>query len=457
MASIIDYSRLTSHALAVDEDLGARTPNPPSFCDISGHAPAPRRQGSSTPDWASQVAGIMPSDIPTLMDKLTLVDEKRPSAHKSGYESLLHTVARIGPPPGLSLQSVAVEDGMAAIIPPPPTAPSAIGLDSVSNTSTVSLGTVGHPHSCGQACRYVRRKGGCRDGAMCKDCHQCSWRRGQPAKEKTPAAGNMDILEAPMLEASSLEVSHADRSAKPSQAASKASPLAISLASSIAAQPSEEPFPVCSPCSSVPAVYIPQGLEEVIEQQLQERAARCIREAESLSAIAPHGGFSAYPSAKEGLGQETAKPAAPVLPLRPKASSNERSLGSVGHPYNCGSACRYVWRKVGCRMGADCPDCHLCPWRRGMSPKEPSEPSTPSTAASASGASTTNFHQITGFAPNSASGLSKSEPAYVHFRASASYDQSQPFQGSPAPMVSSPIPGASLKEVLGGWTRASRQ
>mmetsp|Transcript_6157 Transcript_6157/g.14715 ORF Transcript_6157/g.14715 Transcript_6157/m.14715 type:complete len:303 (-) Transcript_6157:203-1111(-) len=40
------------------------------------------------------------------------------------------------------------------------------------------------------------------------------------------------------------------------------------------------------------------------------------------------------------------------------------SLGSLGHPYRCGPACRYRWRVSGCRNGADCLCCHFCHWRR---------------------------------------------------------------------------------------------
>jgi len=44
-------------------------------------------------------------------------------------------------------------------------------------TSSLSIGTRGHPHSCAGACRYIRRKTGCRDGAACPNCHACIWRR----------------------------------------------------------------------------------------------------------------------------------------------------------------------------------------------------------------------------------------------------------------------------------------
>lgn len=45
--------------------------------------------------------------------------------------------------------------------------------------SLLSLGSIGHPHSCTGACRYVKRKGGCRDGLRCTQCHLCFWRRDE--------------------------------------------------------------------------------------------------------------------------------------------------------------------------------------------------------------------------------------------------------------------------------------
>eukprot|EP00930_Biecheleria_cincta_P027135 TRINITY_DN19060_c0_g1_i1.p1 TRINITY_DN19060_c0_g1~~TRINITY_DN19060_c0_g1_i1.p1 ORF type:complete len:276 (-),score=44.09 TRINITY_DN19060_c0_g1_i1:156-983(-) len=44
-------------------------------------------------------------------------------------------------------------------------------------TEAWSRGTLGHPYSCGAACKYARRKGGCREGTQCLNCHQCHWRR----------------------------------------------------------------------------------------------------------------------------------------------------------------------------------------------------------------------------------------------------------------------------------------
>jgi hypothetical protein len=40
-----------------------------------------------------------------------------------------------------------------------------------------STGSMGHPFSCGESCKYFRRKGGCRDGINCQKCHLCYWSR----------------------------------------------------------------------------------------------------------------------------------------------------------------------------------------------------------------------------------------------------------------------------------------
>mmetsp|Transcript_23599 Transcript_23599/g.60274 ORF Transcript_23599/g.60274 Transcript_23599/m.60274 type:complete len:277 (-) Transcript_23599:458-1288(-) len=55
----------------------------------------------------------------------------------------------------------------------------------------LNLGSVGHPHNCGQPCRYALRRGGCHDGIACPDCHQCQWRRGLPPKRQLLAGSVM--------------------------------------------------------------------------------------------------------------------------------------------------------------------------------------------------------------------------------------------------------------------------
>ncbi|CAD7955675.1 unnamed protein product [Amoebophrya sp. A120] len=55
---------------------------------------------------------------------------------------------------------------------------------------------------------------------------------------------------------------------------------------------------------------------------------------------------------------------APAERVLSSVDSGSMSVGSIGHPHSCKSACRYVKRKGGCRYGNQCPNCHLCFWRR---------------------------------------------------------------------------------------------
>lgn len=168
---------------------------------------------------------------------------------------------RPSPPPGLPVPAVPVPVGPVAGSAKPPTVPLPTPLAPLAPPNAVqyqgepapepppapeaawpSEGSKRHPVACQGACRYVKRKGGCRDGARCRKCHLCFWRRD----------GEKD-----------------------------------------------------------------------------------------------HTG-------DEGLTAEAVT--AEVLPP---------SGGTAGHPERCGAPCRYVWRKGGCRNGANCPNCHACFWRRG--------------------------------------------------------------------------------------------
>lgn len=52
--------------------------------------------------------------------------------------------------------------------------------------SLASMGSFGHPHSCGVPCKYLKRKLGCRNGAKCVCCHLCQFVR--PARANALAA-----------------------------------------------------------------------------------------------------------------------------------------------------------------------------------------------------------------------------------------------------------------------------
>jgi len=53
----------------------------------------------------------------------------------------------------------------------------------------VSKGSVGHPFTCAEPCKYVFKKNrGCKDGAVCSRCHLCKWTRQGPRKAKNAAS-----------------------------------------------------------------------------------------------------------------------------------------------------------------------------------------------------------------------------------------------------------------------------
>lgn len=87
----------------------------------------------------------------------------------------------IRPPPGLVLSSTPA--GPAYVIqavesiPAPPLVPQEFVRAKPQPASQVSWGSTGHPTSCADACQYLRRKGGCRDGSECPKCHLCFWQR----------------------------------------------------------------------------------------------------------------------------------------------------------------------------------------------------------------------------------------------------------------------------------------
>ncbi|CAE8584863.1 unnamed protein product [Polarella glacialis] len=98
-------------------------------------------------------------------------------------------------PPGLTREQVGADSEAASVVFPqvlessvkhsvPPPEPHA-RASTWGVSQVVSKGTVGHPTLCASACRYVKRKGGCMDGAACQHCHQCFWHKG-PSEAAAP-------------------------------------------------------------------------------------------------------------------------------------------------------------------------------------------------------------------------------------------------------------------------------
>mmetsp|Transcript_58709 Transcript_58709/g.128947 ORF Transcript_58709/g.128947 Transcript_58709/m.128947 type:complete len:247 (-) Transcript_58709:110-850(-) len=51
-------------------------------------------------------------------------------------------------------------------------------------------------------------------------------------------------------------------------------------------------------------------------------------------------------------------------PRATKPCDDQGSNGSVGHPFTCAGPCKYFSKPRGCKDGASCNRCHICPWKR---------------------------------------------------------------------------------------------
>lgn len=149
-------------------------------------------------DEDNEVASILFNDsslpqraLPQPWDQKVLLPPPPPPFNASGSSSdaLDSLVLTIPPPPGLPHPaSKETRAGEAALT---------VGTHGGSKESSEiirSIGSVGHPTSCGAPCRYVKRKGGCRNGQACRECHLCQWHRERANKaDKAPVSIPLSI------------------------------------------------------------------------------------------------------------------------------------------------------------------------------------------------------------------------------------------------------------------------
>lgn len=195
------------------------------------------------------------------------------------------------PPPGLALQEQ-------------PSQTQEHGKNHSFGDEMVSLGTLGHPHACAEACAYVKRKGGCRDADQCLKCHLCFWRRPARGLDKAPAQ----------------------------DAVAAAAP----------------------PDSAVPPPPAPvPGL-----------ALRAPPRRGASSTGAPSSGPTATAAAAQGW---LAVPGPGMFGRNGYDTQDVNgppSVGSLGHPTDCGEACKFSMKGGVCKDGRWCVRCHLCAWTR---------------------------------------------------------------------------------------------
>jgi len=170
-----------------------------------------------------------------------------------------------------------------------------------------SVGTLGHPHTCAGACKYVKRKSGCRNGAQCLDCHLCHWQR--TPLPKPPAEFDPSFW-------LDRELNHG------LQVPQK--PAVRDILPQTIAPPQRPQFLQCEPC-------------KVEIGSTGGRPSSVIGRPDFLNGLTDDGVTDTQACA---------------------------SVGSIGHPYSCGIACKYARKQKGCKDGNLCVCCHLCIWRR---------------------------------------------------------------------------------------------
>lgn len=232
-----------------------------------------------------------------------------------------------GPLPiGRQVESKVLDD---AGIPPPPqphpvARPSAGWQEKIGQSHVISVGSVGHPFRCAEACKYVKRKGGCRDGANCTKCHECFWSR-------LPAGEGLEQLKIQ-------EPVHPVETAQPFSVGSAGHPYTCSAACKYVWRKQGcrdgADCPNCHYCK-----WQRRPKEESESPTLEGLDSMLVN-------IPPPPGLT------------------PMQPMEAKPQENLSSLGSLGHPYSCGLACKYVGKAKGCKDGTLCPNCHLCRWSR---------------------------------------------------------------------------------------------
>jgi len=170
----------------------------------------------------------------------------------------------------------------------------------------ISKGSVGHPFACAAACKYVKRKGGCRDGANCLLCHECFWSK---TSSKDSEKRN-------------------DDQAKVEEAA-RARPVLVSTEEDLTLEFTR----LLSTSTEACSLLTPLRQDSYPASDILGFSMGC---PPGLQGFAP-----------PGL----------EMPLA-------MNPGSLGHPYSCGPACKYVLKSRGCKDGDNCTHCHLCHWTR---------------------------------------------------------------------------------------------
>jgi len=353
---------------------GPPTPATPPFAYPSGYAysgDGEIRDDTVTPSGTGQ--------LPFNSDKLSAV-----LCRKLGE---LKAPATIRPPPGLPLDEAVKVDISADWEVPPPPVPEP-GFERVKQgLAQASNGSIGHPLHCAEACQYYRRKGGCRDGAGCSKCHQCFWQRSAPAKDWSPHQMEFDGLYAAIAEGlparvvimSSAPGLEGNSCCLPSSEGSRGHPYSCASPCKYARRKigcrdgancpnchhcqwrrdgvSEDSSPSVNEATRLTKVEVTPVVTKAFSDTIHLKLEQLCLQTKGQEAEASGSTTTATSGEDSVLGAVSS-----ISP--PLFGEDVPTVGSIGHPFSCSSACKYHSKPKGCKDGRCCVRCHLCSWRR---------------------------------------------------------------------------------------------
>jgi hypothetical protein len=91
-------------------------------------------------------------------------------------------------PASQSVDGTSSESASEEFAPPPICLPVLAG-------NAPSCGSIGHPYTCAEACKYARKKRGFKDGLACTRCHLCVWLHKRHPTSSKSAAAKEDVKE----------------------------------------------------------------------------------------------------------------------------------------------------------------------------------------------------------------------------------------------------------------------
>eukprot|EP00931_Biecheleriopsis_adriatica_P022398 TRINITY_DN14404_c0_g1_i1.p1 TRINITY_DN14404_c0_g1~~TRINITY_DN14404_c0_g1_i1.p1 ORF type:complete len:517 (-),score=94.73 TRINITY_DN14404_c0_g1_i1:21-1571(-) len=281
----------------------------------------------------------------------------------------------------------------------------------------VSLGSLGHPHHCAWPCRFIKRPAGCLGKEACPRCHLCTWSKASLKMEE--AAKKSLRLQAAFVSAATEESvfrSRADSEESELKARADSEESLFRTKFDKARADSEESlfrtrFDKARADSEESLFRTRFDSEESLfriradseESLFRVRAdseeslfrARADSEESLLKAKADSEesfintavgyptevlwdfAFTPFNMVQETLSEQdmmlaskAQAQAAAEEAFKELTSLQEQhpdscvSLGSIGHPHQCASACRFMKRAAGCIHGTSCARCHLCVWSK---------------------------------------------------------------------------------------------